>query len=183
MQVGPPTRAVLAAISLLLPFCACHALALLGRADICCGVVATARPIDAPIARTAPPAGSDGALACASRCCREQRALERDTARRPARGHDSTAIAPADDDGPAPVPAPTPHEPRPRPTCSSDTCCVKSAPQIAAWQMPPLVCVAIQDLDPAPHGERAPALAVDWPPTLPLGQPPSPLDRGTLLLV
>ncbi|MBM4114043.1 MAG: hypothetical protein FJ253_11865 [Phycisphaerae bacterium] len=136
---------MLATLALVLPFCGCHALSLLGRVDLCCRPIATAPP------------------RCAQACCSSPAAESTD----PGEPHsESERRAPA------------------IPGCESDTCCVKSAPSPAPWQMPALVCVAFtSDAAATTAASAEPRRLRDWPPTLPLGQPPTPLDLGTLLLV
>lgn len=166
-------RPFLAMIALLVPFCACHFVLLLGSGDGCCldgrgddssllfntrVAVPEPVPVDPPSRESA----------CGSPCCRR----------------DATHVS---DRAPTPAPSDVPSDPEtpstPLPGCGSDTCCVKSVPQEAPWQLPPALLVTIVDLEAAvPHG-LARLLAIEWPPTLPLGQPPTPFDRGTLLLV
>jgi len=149
---------VLSVVVLLLPFCACHVFSLMGRSDGCCrgaAVTATSAP---SCCDTACHATDEAASECFD-------ALE---ARTPAHS------------GNAPEPAPD----RPRiPGCSGDTCCVKCAPQTGAWQMPEPICVATVVLEAMTPHDASRSVASAWPPTLPLGQPPTLLERGTLLLI
>lgn len=153
-------RPFLATIALLVPFCACHFVLLLGTGDGCCR---DGRPAFAVVPVTIPIdlATSKGEGGCRSHCC----------------GHEAPIEAPNEDPSDSDAPR------FPVPGCGSDTCCVKSAPQESPWQMPRALLVTIVDLEAiVPHGLARP-FAFEWPPTLPLGQPPTLFDRGTLLLV
>jgi len=69
------------------------------------------------------------------------------------------------------------------PGCSGDTCCVKCAPQEVPWQMPAPVLIAYIAMSSEAMSAPVRRLLIEWPPTLPLGQPASPLACGTLLIV
>lgn len=160
---------LLALLSLVLPFCGCHAVLLLDAGGTCChppefAMTMAARPAAAP---GSPEPSAPSPDRCTSHCCSQ--AVEHDSA------------PPATDD--AAAPRPTSATPRRIPGCSGDSCCVKSVPQAPPWQSPALVVVGILD-DHGPLAAAAPSVRrLDWPPTLPLGQPPPPLDSGTILLV
>lgn len=152
-------RFLMVVVVMAVPFCACHATFILGVTGGCCSGVRSG----AHDPLVAPSTVGDEPRSCCGRC-----------------GDGACNAKPVADEGEQDRPEPAP---RPRPGCSGETCCVKSVPQQAPWQLPAPLFVAIVDPTAIVQSESSAARAIDWPPTLPLGQPPTPLDRGTLLLV
>lgn len=159
---------LLTVFALVVPFCACHALLLVGRGDACC--MAGAWPTSGacgPRAECVAPASHHDA------CCDSL---------------DSCALGRSElDPGSPEVPQPTipcpQHRRKPTPTCSRDTCGVKSAPSAEPWQLPSPACIGTVEETGAASGCGTLVRGDAWPPTLPLGQPPTPVEQATLLLV
>jgi len=179
-------RPLLATIALLVPFCTCHFVLLLETGDGCCGdgragIGAVRRVTSMAAPETVRPEAASRESTCGSTCCRRDATQKLDDASRDLAQRDAHRDSPSGppDDAPSEPSAP----PAPLPGCGSDTCCVKSVPQEAPWQLPPALLVTIVDLEAIVPHSLARLLAIEWPPTLPLGQPPTLFDRGTLLLV
>lgn len=181
------TLAVLMTAALLLPFCGCHALLLAGQTDSCCGRPAMALDLKALAAReTTPRHSPDQAAApieaigsCSAHCC----GAKESAAPVSSDAIETTAEDESQDTPTAPCDPESKRVPQRGPECSQDTCCVKCAPLKAPWSHPALQRLA--DIFDAHAGVARDLLArgPDWPPTLPLGQPPAPLAQGTKLTV